>query len=288
MLLRSLLFVPGNRSDMLAKASGLVPDAFVPDLEDSVPDGEKGRARDSVCDHLAELSAGGRPVFPRVNGLDTPWILDDLAAVVGPHVRGISVGKVSTPADLTAISDIISTLEVKAGLPEGGIALLPWIETAEAVVRCYELCRSSSRIVGIGFGAEDFTHEMRIERKEDESEVAYARSAVCIAARAARVLALDSPYFRFKDEEGLRRNIAASRQAGFKGKFAIHPAQIESINRGFSPSAEEIEYARRVVAAFEEAERAGRGSTSLDGTVIDVPVVKRARAVLEAAEGGEG
>ncbi|MDE0343740.1 MAG: aldolase/citrate lyase family protein, partial [Deltaproteobacteria bacterium] len=131
---------------------------------------------------------------------------------------------------------------------------------------------------------EDFTHDMGIERLEDESEVAVARNLLCIAARAAEVQALDTPYFRFRDEEGLRGNCARAKQFGFKGKFAIHPAQIDAINQSFSPSRAEIDYARRVVAAFEEAERIGRGSTSLDGKVIDVPVVKRARALLELAD----
>ena len=126
---------------------------------------------------------------------------------------------------------------------------------------------------------------MGIRRAGDESELAFARQSMCIAARAAGVPALDTPYFSFRDEQGLRENIAASKQCGFKGKFAIHPAQVEIINGAFAPSIEEIDYARRVVAAFEEAERNGRGSTSLDGLVIDVPVVKRARALLGAVAG---
>jgi hypothetical protein len=125
---------------------------------------------------------------------------------------------------------------------------------------------------------------MGIERTEDDSEVAYARSITCIAARAAEVLALDTPYFGFRNPEGLRQNALASKKMGFKGKFAIHPAQIDMIHEIFSPLPAEIDHARRVVAAFEEAARLGRGSTSLDGKVVDVPVVKRARALLEVVE----
>ena len=125
---------------------------------------------------------------------------------------------------------------------------------------------------------------MGIERAEDESETAYARSAIAIAARAANVLALDTPYFSFRDPDGLRRNAQTARQIGFKGKFAIHPAQIDIINETFSPSPAELAQARRVVEAFQEAERIGRGSTSLDGKVVDVPVVKRAQALLDLAQ----
>jgi len=281
--LRSLLFVPGNKENMLEKALGFRPDAFIPDMEDSVPTAEKANARQVIRAFLPKLAAAGVPIIPRVNSLDTEWIEDDLAAVIGPSIYGISVGKVDVPEDIHTISDMIGALEKKAGVAVGTLKLIPWLESAKAIVHCYPICSASPRIVGVAFGGEDFTHDMGIERLEDESEVAYPRNVLCIAARAAGIAALDTPYFRFKDEDGLKANIAIAKQTGFKGKFAIHPAQIDAINAGFSPSQAEIEHAQRVVAAFEEAERQGRGSTSLDGKVIDVPVVKRARAVLALA-----
>ena len=284
MQFRSLLFVPGNKESMLRKAINFRPDAFVPDMEDSVPDSEKANARNTIGGFLPELAATGIPVIPRVNALDTGWTADDLAAVVGPHIYGISIGKIHVPDDVHQLSELLDGLENQAGLEAGRIKLFLWLESAKAIVHCYEICSASPRIEGVAFGGEDFTHDMGIERLEDESEVAVARNLLCIAARAAQVQALDTPYFRFRDEEGLRDNCAKAKQFGFKGKFAIHPAQIEVINESFSPSEAEIEYARRVVAAFEDAERVGRGSTSLEGKVIDVPVVKRARALLELAD----
>ena len=283
-LLRSLLFVPGNRANMLQKATGSRPDAFIPDLEDSVPNDEKTEARNVTASHLEQLAQTGRRVIPRINSLETGLLEEDLAAVVGPHVYGVSVGKISTPADVAAVEGVLEKLEARAGLHAGHVKLLPWIETALAIVKAYEICAASPRIVGVAFGAEDLTHDMEIERREDDAEVGYARNVMCVAARAARVLALDTPYFGFRDPEGLKRNAQASRGIGFKGKFAIHPAQVDLINSAFSPSDAEVAHARRVVAAFEEAERQGRGSTSLDGQVVDVPVVKRARALLEVAD----
>ena len=126
---------------------------------------------------------------------------------------------------------------------------------------------------------------MSIERTESDEEILYPRNIIAVAARAADVPAFDTPYFGFRDPEGLRHDCLAAKRLGFRGKFAIHPAQIEVINEAFSPSHDEVEQARRVVAAFEEAERQGRGSTSVDGRVIDVPVVRRARSLLEIAEG---
>ena len=203
--------------------------------------------------------------------------------MVGPHVYGVSVGKISTPADVAAVEGVLENLEADTGLPRGRVKLVPWIETALAIVRAYDICTASPRIVGVAFGAEDLTHDMGIERREDDAEITFARNVMCVAARAAGVLALDTPYFGFRDPEGLQRNAQASRAIGFKGKFAIHPAQVDLINAAFSPSDAEVAHARRVVAAFEEAESKGRGSTSLDGRVVDVPVVKRARDLLELA-----
>jgi citrate lyase subunit beta/citryl-CoA lyase len=282
-ILRSLLFVPGNKPSMLAKALGLKPDAYVPDMEDSVPVAEKANARATIVQHLPKLAASGVPVIPRVNALETEWIEDDLAAVVGPHVYAVSVGKVRTAADVSAVSQRVGALEARSGLALDTVKLVPWIETAEAIVNCDAICRASERVVAVAFGGEDFTNDMGVERLEDESQVSYARQRICVSARAAHVLALDTPYFKLRDSSGLTSNALAAKSIGFRGKFAIHPEQIAAINECFSPSAEEIAHAERVVAAFAEAEARGRGSTSLDGWVIDVPVVKRARALLELA-----
>jgi citrate lyase subunit beta/citryl-CoA lyase len=283
MMLRSVLFVPGNKANMLEKALGLKPDAFALDMEDSVPPAEKANARETVARFLPRFAATGIPVIPRVNSLDTEWIEADLAAVVGPQIFGISVGKVRTAADISAISQLLGSLERRAGLSLGTLKLLPWIETAEAIVNVSAICRASERIVAVAFGGEDFTNDMGVERLEDEAQVAYARQALCVAARAAHVPALDTPYFKLRDLDGLRESSLRAKSIGFKGRFAIHPEQLDALNECFSPSAQEIAHAERVVAAYEEAESRGRASTSLDGWVIDVPVVKRARALLELA-----
>jgi citrate lyase subunit beta/citryl-CoA lyase len=282
-LLRSLLFVPGNRPKMLQKALGLVPDAYMPDMEDAVPAGEKESARSVTASFLPGLGAAGPLVIPRVNHVGSGLLEDDLAAVVGPHIYGVSVGKTDAADQVRQISDLLGALEKQAGLEVGRTRLVPWIESALAVVNAYEICAASPRVVAVAFGAEDFTNDMGIVRTGDDVEIEYPRSVVCVAAKAAGVLALDTPYFSLRDPEGLRRDAQAARGYGFRGKFAIHPDQIDVINGAFDPSAEEIEDARRIVAASEQAERSGRGATSLDGEVIDAPVVKRARNLLGLA-----
>lgn len=285
--MRSLLFIPGNKANMLAKAATCAPDVLVPDMEDSIPDAEKESARSTITDWLPRLAEHPALLMPRVNSLRTDWFEADVAAVAAPDVWGIAIGKVESAADISRISETLARAEQHAGLDVGSLRLIPWIETALAIVNCYEICMASERIVAVAFGGEDYSADLGIDRLDDESNVIFARSTICNAARAAGVLALDTPYFQFRDSEGLAENCIASKRLGFKGRFAIHPAQIEVINTSYSPSAADIDEAQRVVAAFEEAVRNGRGSTSLDGRVIDVPVVKRARALLAQAARNE-
>ena len=282
-VLRSLLFVPGNTPRMLDRAIGLRPDAFVPDMEDSVPWDEKSNARNVTASYVPELAATGVSVIPRVNSLDTGLLEEDLSAVVGPHIFGVSVGKMDNPEIVAEVLSLLDRAEDAAGVERGATRLVPWIESAEAIVKVYDICTASERIVAVALGAEDFTNDMEIKRTDGDAELAYARGAIAVAARAAGVLALDTPFFSFRDVIALKANTEMSKAIGFKGRFAIHPAQLDIINNVYSPSEEEISQAQREIEAFEEAAAMGRGSTSLDGKVIDVPVVKRAQALIEKA-----
>ena len=279
-LLRSLVFVPGNRANMLERALGFGADIVMVDLEDSVPPGEKAAACELAVEWAPRLAAAGRRVMVRVNSLDTGLTADELAAVVGPDLAGISIGKGNTSWDLQQVDRLLAPLEAGAGMAAGSVKVVPWIETAMAIVHVYEMAQASQRIVGIAFGAEDYTNDMGVIRNDFGEECYYARSAVAVAARAAGVGALDGPFVGFRDPDGLRRDAGTARQMGYTGKFAIHPAQIDIINETFSPNPDDVAYARRVVAAWDEAEAAGRGSLSIDGRMVDVPVVKRAQNLL--------
>ncbi len=283
-LLRSLIFVPGNRPDMLEKARDFPADVIVADLEDSVPPREKLAARDMVRQLAPGLCPKGQKLMVRLNSLDTGLTQEELAAVIGPHLYGISLGKVDSPWDLREMERIASTLEAAHGLEHGHLRLIPWLESARGVRLSYEIATASPRIVGVAFGAEDYTQDMGVRRTESGDEVYHARAEVAAAARAARVLALDGVFVRFRDQEGLQADIDQATSLGYKGKFAIHPAQIDTINRLFSPRPEDVEHARRVVQAWEHAEESGHGSVALDGQMVDVPVVKRARDLLALAQ----
>ena len=282
-LLRSIVFVPGNRSNMLERALGFGADIIMVDLEDSVPPGEKAAACDLATEWVPRLAQAGKQVMVRVNALETGLAAGELSAVVSPHLAGISIGKGNTAWDLQQVDQILAPLEQKAGLEAGCIKVIPWIETAMAIVHVYEMARASRRIVGIAFGGEDYTNDMGVTRSDFGEECYFARSSVAVAARAAGVAGLDGPFVGFRDPEGLKTDAGAARRMGYTGKFAIHPAQIDIINETFSPDPEDVAYARRVVEAWDEAEAAGRGSLSIDGRMVDVPVVKRAQNLLALA-----
>ena len=292
---RSLLFVPGNRADMLAKAVGSSAQALIPDLEDSVPVAEKAAARATVAEALPALYASGKSVIPRVNSLGTGLTADEINAVVTPDVTAISIGKVTGAADIFAVDDLLKARERDLGVPEGSVGILPWIETAIGVMHALEICEASLRVRWAAFGAEDFAADMGFSRAVDSTGAAdfdsrygepgllYARSAITTACRATGVWSLDTPYVKFRDAEGLANDCTLARRIGFRGKFAIHPAQLETINSTFAPSEAEVEKARRVIEAAEAAERDGRGAVGLDGEMIDAPVIARARNVLADA-----
>ena len=287
-LLRSVIFVPGNRPNMLERALAFAADVVMVDLEDSVPPAGKVNAREVAREWVPKLHQQGRRVMVRVNALDTGLTHDELAAVIGPDLSGISIGKAESVWQLRDADRIITALESTAGLEPGHVKLIPWIENARAVMSATDMAGASSRIVAIAFGAEDYTDDMGVRRTDTGEEVQFPRSMVAVAARAANVASLDSPFVRFRDADGLRQDARVARQMGYTGKFAIHPDQIDIINQTFSPSPEEVEYARQVVAAWDRAEAEGRGSVALEGRMIDVPVVRRAQNLLALAEAIEG
>ncbi|MEG3594649.1 MAG: CoA ester lyase [Chloroflexota bacterium] len=288
-LIRSLLFIPGNQPKMLAKASSVRPDAFVLDMEDSVPISEKANAREIVAGHIENISETGVPIIPRVNSLSSGLIDDDLNFVVGSKIWGISVGKIDTPGDLVLLDRKISKLERRSGVQVGKIKLLAWLETALGVVNSRQICSDNTRLAAVCFGAEDFTNDMEIPRhalspEVDNPALLYPRTVIPVCAKAAGIIALDTPYFGYKDQAGLIKDCQNAKMLGFAGKFAIHPSQIDTINEVFSPSEQEYSKALREIDAFEQSEAQGRGSTSLQEQVIDVPVVERARKLISKYE----
>ncbi|MCL6650511.1 MAG: CoA ester lyase [Chloroflexi bacterium] len=281
--MRSILFIPGIRPNMIAKAPGIPADLFCLDLEDSVPPAEKATARQIVATHLDTLDVGRRGLAVRVNALTTGLLDEDLEAVVHPRLQAISLPKVESAEQVREVDARLALLEQARGLPPGQIKLLCWIEMAIAVINVYSIASACPRVAAVSFGAEDFAADLEVARTREGLEISYPRAVIAVAARAAGVAAIDTPEPDFKDLENLEVDARRARNLGYQGKFCIHPSQVEIVNRVFTPAEAEIEYARRVVAAYEEAERQGIGAVALDGKMIDAPVVLRARQLLQRA-----
>jgi citrate lyase subunit beta/citryl-CoA lyase len=274
---------------MLGKAERYSPDAFVPDMEDSVPPDEKDNARQTIADALPAMTQLGIPIIPRVNSLESGHIRADIQSVVGQGIIGVSVGKVRTPEAIQVLDQFLLDAEVASDTPRGSTFLFLWIETAAGIMNVSEIVSASPRIQWIAFGADDFTADMEMPRAknsspEDEIGLIYPRSAVAIAAKSAGIQAMDTPYVAYQDQPGLEREAEFARRLGFTGKCAIHPSQIDTIRRVYSPSEEEIKYARRVLEVWDEATSRGSGATSLDGDLIDTPVVERAQRLLASLD----
>ena len=283
-LYRSFIFVPGNRENMLERAKSFKADVIMVDLEDSVPPGEKVSARDMAKDWVPALCRQGQRVMVRVNSLDTGLTRSELETLVSPDLYGISLGKVESKWNIRDVDRMLYAIEPLAGVEPGSTKVVAWAETASALVDARDIADSSQRVIALAFGAEDFTNDMGIERSDSGDEVQVPRSLVPVAARAANVASLDSPFVAFQDPEALRADAQKARQMGFTGKHAIHPAQLDIINEVFSPAPDEVAYARRIMDAWGKAEAEGRGSLALDGRMVDVPVVKRAQNLLAFAD----
>lgn len=285
--LRSWMFVPGNSEKMITKAFGLDLDVAMLDLEDGVVPALKSAARPVVAAALSSPRAGAGPVrYVRVNGVDTGELDADLDAVVVDGLEGLVLPKVESVEQVRAVAATLDRLERERGLRAGTVRLMLAIETAGAIIAAPALAVASPRVSGLMFGAEDYSRDLGLPtvRTGHARDFIYARSAIVVAAAAARVASVDGVWPDLTDVEGLRRDAFLARDLGFGGKSMIHPGQIAPVNEIFSPTGEEIDYARTLIAEFEEAVADGRGSISFRGQLVDRPIYERARATLRLGE----
>ncbi len=283
-LLRTLLFVPGNRERMIEKAKGVAADALIFDLEDAVPPAEKPTARRMVREAIDSGEYRRYKVFVRVNALTTNLLPDDLEAVVSPNLYGIVLPKVEYREGVEKVHQMLLEQERRLGLGAGHTRILPIIETVRGVLNISQIAGSNERLVGLSFGAEDFATDLGVERSREGTEGRYPLTMVALHARLTDVAAVDSVFSDVNDDEGLEENCRLAKQLGFRGKFAIHPRQLDMMNRIFTPSEQEIEYARQVVAAYDAAEARGEASVAVNGKMVDIPIAERARSLLALAE----
>jgi citrate lyase beta subunit len=280
---------------MVEKALASDADGVFLDLEDAVAPDNKAGARGDVARVLKELDWRGRPKLFRANALDTPYFYRDLIGVVeqaGESLDAVMIPKVNRPEDLYAVSVLLSGLELATDLEVGKIKVEAQIESADGLTNVDAIARATPRLKALHFGPGDFAASLRMPQASigvmDEWDEAYpghrfhyAMQRIVVAARAAGVRVLDGPVADYGDAEGLRKSCLISRSLGFDGKWCIHPAQIGVVNETFSPTEAEVKWARRIVAAYDEANAAGSGSVSVDGQMVDAASIKMARNVLD-------
>lgn len=277
---RSFLFAPGNHARKVEKVFGCGADHVILDLEDAVAKAEKVATRAMVVAALKRPRSGGG--YVRVNAYDTEFCYGDAAAIVGPWLDGIIFPMVESREQIIAFDWLIAGLERERGLPVGGIDIIPIVETGRGVAAAREIAAAGTRVKRLAFGAGDYTLDMNIEWSLGESELEHARAEVVLASRAAGIEApLDTVWVHIKDMDNLAKSAKRARQLGFQGKMCIYPPQVGVVNQAFTPTEEEIAFARRVVEAFEKAEHEGSSSIQLDGYFIDYPIVYKARRTLE-------
>jgi citrate lyase subunit beta / citryl-CoA lyase len=277
--LRSLLFAPGNHARRVEKALSVDADAVILDLEDAVAVAEKPATRAMVA------SATKRPrrglLYVRVNAIDTEFCYGDLVAVVQAGLDGIVLPKVESAAGAATIEWLLAQLERDRNLAQGGVDLIPIIETARGLQQIDAILLAGTRVRRVAFGAGDFTLDLNMAWSRNETELAHARAAVVTASRAAGIDApLDTVWVDLSDPEGLAASARTALDCGFQGKMCIHPDQVTVVNRVFTPGDAEIAFAERVCAAFARAEAEGSAAIQLDGKFIDYPIVYRAQRVL--------
>lgn len=282
-ILRTMLFVPGNNMRMIHKAATLEADAVILDLEDAVPMAEKETARIFVRDSIKLVKSGGPEVFARVNALTTGLTAEDLDAVICETLDGIILPKSDSKADILKVQGLIGKVEKKRGL-DSSCSIVPLIETAKGVLNVDEIASAGKRVIALSFGAVDYARDMGIDLSPEGIELLYPRSKIAVAAKAASIQAIDTPFVDIMNKEGLVEDSRLARKLGFKGKLVIHPSQIDAVNQIFSPTVEQIEYARKVIAAFKEAEEMGSGAVSLGGKMIDAANFRQSEDLLSLAE----
>ncbi len=292
-LLRSWMFVPGDRQRMIDKALALNADAIMMDLEDGVAPSEKENARiqiadslDRVTERLAADPHYRTPArFVRTNVAGTEGMVQDFKAAVRPGLDGLVISKVDTVAQVRIVEDELGRAEAAQHMPGGEVKLLIAIESPIGLFNALAIATSSPRVMGILFGAEDFTRAMGLPmRREGEAlDLVYARSHIATVAAAAHIQAVDGVWVDLNDAEGLKRYAKQARQLGMSAISIIHPNQIEIANAAFTPSKEDIDFARDVLKAFDEARANGQGAIAFRGQLLDHPIVDRARQTVDLA-----
>ena len=282
-LRRTMMFLPGNNPSMITDAYIYGPDSVMIDLEDATSVNQKDAARFLVSEALKTIDYKTTETVVRVNGLDTPFGADDIRAVVKAGVNVVRLPKTDTPDEIIAVDKLITEVEKEIGR-EGETLLMAAIESATGIMNVKEIALASKRLMGIALGAEDYVTNLKTSRSKHGWELYYAREAIVLAARNAGIYCFDTVYSDVNNLDGFRQEVQFIKDLGFDGKSCIHPKQVRIVHEIYTPSQKEIEKSIRIINGAKEAEAKGSGVISVDGKMVDNPIIMRAQRCLELAK----
>lgn len=282
-LRRTMLFMPGNNPGMLQNAAILGADSIILDLEDAVSIPEKDSARILVREAIKNVDYSNVEVVVRVNPLDNEFGAVDVETIARVKPDTLMVPKADED-EIRTVSEMLDKIEKEEGFEEGIIKIIPLVETAFGLENVYNIIKASKRVTGVLLGGEDLTADLGIKRTKEGEEIFYARNKVATACKALKVDAIDTPFTDTNDYEGLERDTAKAKGLGMTGKSAINPRQIDTIHAVFAPTEAEIKHALRILDAMEEAKKEGKGVFSVDGKMVDAPVINRALTIVDLAK----
>lgn len=286
-LRRTMLFCPAVNPKLYIDGPMYNPDCIIFDLEDSIRYDQKVEARDLLCAAYKELDFHGVEIFVRINPLYTEFGVDDVKALVEAGIRRFRLPMCEKVENVTELDELLTSLETKFGIEAGSCLIQCSIETPLGVENAFALASASSRVTSISFGAEDYTRLLGVDRTKSAEELFYARSRVCNAASVAGVDAIDTVWADFNDLEGFKNETKMARQLGFAGKSCIHPLQINEVHKIYTPTMDEVEKSLVILREVEKAGIDKGGVIQVDGKMVDIPVIEKARRIVDLALGAK-
>lgn len=280
-LMRSLMFVPGHNEKLLASASRSDADVLLLDIEDSVqPTSNKQVARDKIQEYVSKGAFQKHKVFPRINDRESGHLLKDIMQLTIPGVDGFMYPKAYTGQDIYFIDKLLDTIEYEKGLSHGTFKLIPLIETSAAVLNAQEICKASKRVIAIAYGSEDFISDLEGVHDKDHESLFTPRAIIAMAARAQKVVPIDTVHVNVHDLKDLEYNVILSKNLGFEGMLVLNPKELPLVHNYFSPTDQEVEDAKEMLRLSEEASKDAKGVAIMNGKFIGPPMVLKAKQIL--------
>ena len=279
-LMRSLMFVPAHNQKLLESSLRRDADVLLLDIEDSVPYVDKQSARDNILEFVKRPEAHGKMIFPRVNDRESGELLKDLYQLTVDGIAGFMYPKSTKEEDVYFVGKLLETIEYEKKIPVGTFKLIPLIETAGAIVNIKEICTACIRVIAVAFGCEDYVTDLGGKHDPEGLSIFYARNAIVNAARAAGIVPIDTVHIKVHDLEDLEKNLILSKNLGFEGMLVLNPKELPLVNGYFSPSDEEVAWAKEMVQLSEDAVQEGKGVAVKEGKFIGPPMLKMANKIL--------